>query len=433
MKLCYSLLLQNTGGYSLETDKKYSRYSIILLIDIFLICYALFGTAGLKKQFGLSIDGIRFQNLIYIVPIVLLIRAISKQELIVSYSLFWSGTILTLYTAIHSLVLFNSQSVYAALLIIIPYWLLFTTNNKEANGYFIFTKIIIVLCLVYSAYSIAQFFMYNSLVRLIGRGVISADYQTRHSTLLGSSITTSYFFVISIPMMMMGLQFLSERWKKRCIVSIGLSCFSVILLQSRISFVVLAVYFIIYFLKYGKKIRTRYKILVIIAVCALLYWTLTNDSLSRLYTSYLGGESTEMRFRAIETGLHAFQQRPLFGSGLAKYYKRLWDSFSRNINIFGEATLVDPHNMYIFLLDEIGAIGIIIYLIAYYNVYKQICSCNENIIVHNVRVLFIGLGICMFGGSQLVNELPFSVIFHVYMCMLLSVSQNIVMQRKQES
>lgn len=389
-------------------------------ITLLCIAYPLFAFSSYKNLLAPRIDGIIGNNIVYIILVCYALKLVLSVRTRVNRNFFFLFMIYTLYICFNSIIFNNAQAFYAACFIVFPMAMMLFVNRDDAKNFYSILKIIVVFCLIYALYVIFSFFSYNTIVLLTNKGSVAANYVTRHSSMLGSSITTSYYFLITIPMLMIGIEKFQGRWRKYSVLTCTAAVMAVVLEQSRISFAILGLYLIVYFFHYGNKIKIRYKVCFMIIILIGLYWILNNESLSRLTSNYLEGASTSSRFSAIHAGLNAFVNKPIFGSGLATYYKRLWNASDRMISLYGNTSLVDPHNVYVMILVEQGIVGFLLYFCTFGYAVKLVRKNSDDIISFNVSVMIMGLLLALMGGSQLINEMNFGLIVWTYLMILVS-------------
>lgn len=380
----------------------------------------MFTPNSIKIVYGPFIDGQYGSNMVFVLPAILIIYGILTGIRYVDRVHFALLGAFSIYTFANTVFFANSQSCYSAFCMVIPMLYMMCVNKSLGSKFEAMVHAIIVIAFVYSIYVIIQFFAQNFLVVLTGFGEIAADYKTRHSTMLGTSITTTYYFIATIPMIMIGINKAAHTTRLFYIISLITSIFSVLLLQSRIGFLILGFFFVFYFLKYKGHVKLRYKLLVVIGVIVLLFWAYNNESLSRLFSDYSMGVSTESRMNSLTVGLSAFQEKPIFGSGIATFYKRIWTADSRYVSIYGKTSLVDPHNMYVMILVEMGVVGFALFMAVVTSVITMVIRKSSKEIRINSLALFGGLAIALLGGSHMINEIGFSSVIWFYLCILAS-------------
>jgi len=134
----------------------------------------------------------------------------------------------------------------------------------------------------------------------------------------------------------------------------------------------------------------------------------------------ISGDSVSARLIAGSLGLHIFTRYPLFGSGMGRFFERIYDySF---ISVDGITGLIDPHNMYIFIASELGITGLILTIILFINLFRSFSHINGRILR---KTAYITLSVFLFnamGGSHILNEISYSIIFWIYMGLFNAVS-----------
>jgi len=399
--------------------KKTTGFTYLLLI--FLILYSLFAFSSIKTIGAPIIDGIKGNNMLFLIGIVWLFRFLFMKKTKSNLKVFISIFIAFSFAIISFIFNKNSQSLYAVLIAFLPLLLVSTANEYEGKKFKSFLKIVTLLSIVYSLFVFLEFLSYDFFALKFSLSS-TASYVTRHATMLGTSITTSYYFILNIPFEVIAGNMLEKKWKKYTYLSIILSVIAIIISQSRICFITLGVYFVFYFLNFNKNIKLHNKVLIILLVSVLMVWVLNNDQLSRLYQSYGESFSTETRVNVLKIGIDEFSRHPIVGSGIATYYKRLWNSSTRFVVIHNSLSLIDPHNMFIYILVEQGLVGGFLLLILFYNLKKDYYNPLPSFIKKNIKILLIGLIIIFCCGSQLINEINYSVLFWTYFTFLFSYS-----------
>src|SRR5690606_27005691 len=89
----------------------------------------------------------------------------------------------------------------------------------------------------------------------------------------------------------------------------------------------------------------------------------------------LSGSSVSERLTASKLGLYIFSIYPLFGSGIGRYFERIYSD--RYINVEGLTGLIDPHNLYVLILSELGIIGLIVTIILFIYLFKRFSFIKE--------------------------------------------------------
>ena len=398
--------------------------NFVYFFTIALLIYSLFAFTSIKTIGAPIVDEIRGNNIIYLIAFILLIRLIFIKKRKTNLRIFLCILLLLLYSTITVIFNYNSQSIYSICILFLPILFLSTCNVQEGRKFKRFLKTITIISIIYSIFVCTEFFFYDFFTSHFSINKV-ASYVTRHSTMLGTSITTSYYFILNIPFEVMASQILEDKWKKYAYVSIFLNVIAIIINQSRICFITLGIYFVYYFIHYNKKVKIKYKVLIIVLISILMIWVLNNSSLNRLYTNYGESVSTQTRINVLKIGIDEFKTHPAFGSGLATYYKRLWKINEKTIRINDYISLIDPHNIYIYILVEQGIIGFAIFFSFIFILKHEYIKNLPKEIISNLWILLIGKLIVFCGGSQLLNEINYSIIFWIYFMFVFSYSMYI--------
>lgn len=383
--------------------------------------YSLFAINTIKSSNLISIDGIKINNLVLLLPIYIIIKSIIYKIKKINFKVAFLLIIYTIFLIIHSLFLnHNAQSFYSVAIILLPMALILLINIKCGKAFIVSLKAIILLGLLYSIVVIIKSLFYNEMSQIFNISS-SITASTRQSTIIGSSITTSYYLLMNIPLCMIGIkEIVSKKWKNVSLITLILSAFAIILLRSRICFIILGIYAAIYLLILGKKIKISYRILSVSLIAILLIGILNNEQFSRLYTDYSTSKSTETRLEIFETGVNEFYKNPLLGSGIANYYKRLWNKKSRNIIIEDTVSITDPHNLYLYILVEQGIIGLLIFFSIFVVLFKEYIRYLPKNIKQNIYILVTAQCIAQTCGSQLINEINYATILWSYITIICS-------------
>jgi O-antigen ligase len=158
-----------------------------------------------------------------------------------------------------------------------------------------------------------------------------------------------------------------------------LALFSIILLQSRLGLISVLTIYLLYFILM-KPLRKNIYISLLISSLFFLYFN-SNDFQNKVEKTYsfqnLGDDdSTNQRLSFYQTSLSLFNENPLFGNGLGSWkYKSL-----QNDNTENKKVLVPyyTHNDFLQTLMETGLIGLIIYLIFFLLLIRNIISFRDH-------------------------------------------------------
>jgi O-antigen ligase len=241
--------------------------------------------------------------------------------------------------------------------------------------------------------------------------------------MLGSSITVSYYFNLTLPLCFYMYSTASD--KKWHIISgsaIILNVIATFLLLSRLAAICTILIIVVYLFivdehnyHYGKKIAIIASVMITFFIADEYY------DFSRIQSGInLSANSEQSRLTASRLGMSIFADYPLFGSGMGRYYERVYRY--KNISYNEMSSIIDPHNMYVLILSEMGIVGMIITGILLASLFLCFSQLREK---NLKRCAYITLGTFMIGalgGSQMINEISFSSVLWIYLGLFRSVS-----------
>lgn len=412
--------------------QKTNKYSFKVYPILFIFLYALFALDRIKRTLSFAVDGIAVTNEIWIIVLMYLLTTVVKkkgQTPFYEYD-FYFGILLFLYMIVIVLGAFNADSItqyiYAVLLFMIPTLLFFMTSGLASNDIDFLLKIIVATCLSYAIFAIILATNYVFFMSLVGNPVDDYRYysQYRASMMLGSSITVSYYFNLTLPLCFY-LFFTSKdkNWTRISALAIVSNVVASFVLLSRAAalstiFVVIAN---LLFVKNDSKKTTRRKLLLSILMgCAGIY-VFKNYDLSRLAMGFdRSGNSIAARLTAGNLGLYIFRKHPLFGSGMGRHFRRAYDY--KYIMVDGIEGLIDPHNMYVLVLSETGIIGLILVILMFLILLKSFSCIEERALRQTSYITLLVFLLDAMGGSHLFNEISYSIIFWIYMGLFNAIS-----------
>ncbi|KAB2494538.1 O-antigen ligase family protein [Priestia endophytica] len=409
---------------SLSINKNTKKYSILPMIILFILFYALFSPDRIKKTFSLIIHERNVTNEIWLIPLATVISYLYIKQMkrkVASTHNFYIGICIYIYLIVIAIGAFNatsfSQYIYASLIFTIPFLMLFVTShlNREEIDYII--KRIILINLIYSILAIILSTNYAYFMNLMGNPVDDYRYysQYRASMMIGSSITVSYYMNLTLPLCFY-LFYSSDNRKWKIISSLAILTniiATLVLLSRNATFTMLVITLLSFFLLRAK--RGNYKTKVAMVVGLVISGIIASNSydLSRLMNGFSSqGNSISERLEAGNLGIYIFSKYPIFGSGMGKFFERIYDN--RNISVDGVPGLVDPHNMYIFMLSELGLIGLCLLALIIFILFRSFSLMRNKILRRTGYITLIAFIINQAGGSQLINEISYSVVFWTY-------------------
>tara|TARA_B100001057_G_scaffold11312_1_gene10750 strand:+ start:1594 stop:3222 length:1629 start_codon:yes stop_codon:yes gene_type:complete len=183
----------------------------------------------------------------------------------------------------------------------------------------------------------------------------------------------------------------SQSFNKKLILKVLeiITLFSIIILQSRLGIISVLVIYFLYFIL----IKSSRKMMVfpILISCLFFLYFDNNDFQNKIEKDYTfenlsGDESINQRLSFYTSALSLFSEKPINGNGLASWkYKSINNSYKNNSVLVPYYT----HNDFLQILMESGLIGLLIYLIFFGKLFK-------NIIKNREKKVFIPLTIALF-------------------------------------
>ncbi|HHV99395.1 MAG TPA: O-antigen ligase family protein [Clostridiaceae bacterium] len=416
-----------------KTLSRMSSFYVKIICFIFL--YALFALDRIKKILSFRIGDYKITNEIWIIPFLCLLMFINTQlkfrKSVNSYNLFLVKGIF-LYLLIIIIGGFNlisiPQYIYAALLFIIPMFLFFPISKINTYEFEWFIKLVIIVCFVYAIFSIVLTTNYAFFMKLIGNPIdYRYSHQFRAPLMLGSSITVSYYYNLTLPICFyMFYSSKNKKWRIISILTIIFNLTATFLLLSRAASLT-AIIIVVFYLMFAKSNKNNFskKIILLILILLAILFILSNYNVSRLLKGF-GSSGNDMsisaRITAGKLGLYIFSQYPLFGSGMGRFYERAY--IDKYIIVDGFSGLIDPHNMYIIILSELGIAGLAVTIYIFSKLFIRFSKISDLILRKTAYITLFCLLFDAIGGSHLVNEISFSTIFWIYMGLFNSVSIN---------
>ena len=155
--------------------------------------------------------------------------------------------------------------------------------------------------------------------------------------------------------------------------------FSIILLQSRLGLISVFTIYLLYFI-FMKPLRKNIYISLIVSSLFFIYFQ-TNDFQDQVEKTYKlenlrDDASTIQRLSFYKKSISLYNEKPLYGNGLGSWkYKSLENEISDNNNIL---VPYYTHNDFLQILMETGLIGLVIYLIFFFLLIRNILSFRTN-------------------------------------------------------
>lgn len=390
---------------------KQLRNHIFLLysesIIFFLVFYAMMMPQRFKQIEGIVIDGITRSHELYLYAFFIIVKVVidifykriridKVLFLLVGLSVLYM-ILSTIFTGIHP------QSLYALFTMIVPTSMLLILDFKNKQTKQLFFYFISFMSIFYSMFVLLFLTNYEIFESLIA-------YDRRPHLMIGSSVAVSYVLVLFLPVNIYKLYDSNKIISKSyfffaSVISIG----AVAMLLSRGAFMTLVIVFVLAFILYKGNLKNNIfmSLFIVLGLLSLYYLHITYD-LTRVFNDIDFDGSDVVRRDAFLLGYEIFKDHLIFGTGMGQYFIRVWESSSL---IYNDMTgLVDPHNLYIMMLSELGIIGSLLYASIHgyilWNAFK-FKDYNKKILV---LLVYVALGIMHLGGSHLMNELSVAVV-----------------------
>jgi len=93
-------------------------------------------------------------------------------------------------------------------------------------------------------------------------------------------------------------------------------------------------------------------------------------------------ESIKYRLDAWTVGIDMFKQSPLIGKGLGSFYQ---------ISLLAGSQLNFPHNFYVFIISELGLVGLFFLIFWWFQIGAKFVKLLKNCANEEIRVIGIGI------------------------------------------
>lgn len=412
----------------IENKEKTQKHSFQVYLILFIFFYALFALDRIKKTLSFTVEGITVTNQVWIMPFICLLSIIvnlinkRKQHLFFCRHNFYFKICLFMYMLVIIVGGFKavsiSQYIYAVLIFMVPITLFFMEISLTNNDIDFLFKTIVITCLFYAAFAIILTTNYAYFMNLVGNSTDNYRYysQYRAPMMLGSSITVSYYFNLTLPLCFYLYYTIKDKtWKIISVLAIIINVAATFILLSRAA-TLCAIIIIIFYLLFVRNFKRKNtgKIILIILIIVTGIYVIQNYDLSRLMKGLdLSDSSVYGRLTASNLGLYIFKKYPIFGSGMGRYFKRAYDY--RYIAVDGFIGLIDPHNMYVLVLSETGLIGLVLVSIMFLILFRSFSNIEEKVLRQTAYITLFAFLFDAIGGSHLFNEISYSAIFWIYM------------------
>lgn len=415
----------------LRIKKSFTKIPFSLILLLIAMLYSLFALRRIKYLLGFNINNIGISNELLIFFLIILLKFFYSRPKIVTRKIkLYDKYLPVLFLLLLILILLGGfkiksfpQYIYAMLQLIVPMMFIFSIDIKDINNLDKLLKIIVLINLIYSCLALIASMNFGVLMSMLGNDVKGVyEEQYRASLMLGSSITVSYYFNITLPICFFTYYSTKDKvWKNITLISVLLNIVATMILLSRSATINSLIIVIIYILFVKNKNITKIKkwIFVIILFMGAIF-VMSKFDISRLFIGFKD-DSINERVKAIGIGRYIFKNNILIGSGMGYFFERAYTS--RTIIVDGIEGLIDPHNGYILILSELGISGMLLIILIFFRITKMFKNINDKILRKTAYIIVIVYLLSAIGGSQLINEPSFSVIFWIYMGIFMGIGK----------
>ncbi|MDC0923189.1 O-antigen ligase family protein [Flavobacteriaceae bacterium] len=345
----------------LKQNKKYSIEKIYLLFVSLSTLLPGFGAIDNNPVRWMSLGSIALLFILYN-------NLISQDKLKISFEKSVIVVLSAIYLVFNCLVADNLNesviSLYKLVIIVSVFYTCFIAVRKIDNAFIFICKIFTISIFIESTYTLIDFISINE----------SFTGISQNRNISSSSIVFKLIFLIY-------LIYNSKLFSTKLILKIleVVAVFSIILLQSRLGLISVVTIYLLYFILM-KPLRKNIYISLLISSLFFLYFN-TNDFHNKIEKTYsfqnLGDDdSTNQRLSFYQTSISLFNENPLYGNGLGSWkYKSLQNDNADNKNIL---VPYYTHNDFLQTLMETGLIGLLIYLIFFLLLIRNILSFKNH-------------------------------------------------------
>lgn len=419
-----------------EIASKESKFGITIYGVLLIFFYALFALSRIKHAYTPRINGEHITNEVFIYfSIICLVCIFRKNDKIYEakpsyYGLFFYALFFVLIIGAFKVNPIENY-LYSAGIFFVPVFLFFIIRDEEIRHFYFLCKVFVSVGIVYSLFAIITSFNYAFFAVLFGNPIQDLYYsQYRSSFMIGSSITVSYYLNITLPFCFYLYSTTDKKWRIISLIAIVLNVAATVIELSRMavvsSFIVIAFY--LFIAKDKKKTYSKSIIFIIVSIVIIVLANTTD--VTRLIRGFsFTDNSTLTRINAGQLGMYLFYKNPIFGTGMGHYFDRVYSN--RVVVVDGISGLVDPHNMYIMFLSEVGICGFILVCCIFGKMLKDFSRIEDENIRQSAMITLIVFLVHSLGGSHLINEISYSVVFWIYMGLYRAISDKSI--KSQES
>ena len=356
----------------LKQNKKYSVEKIYLLFVSLSTLLPGFGAIDNNPVRWMSLGAIAILFILYN-------NFISQDKLKINFDKSVVVILSGIYLVFNSLVSDNLNesiiSLYKLVIIVSVFYTCFIAVRKIDDPLMFICQIFSISIFLESTFTLIDFISIND----------SFTGISQNRNISSSSIVFKLIFLIY-------LIHNSELFSTKLFLKIleVIALFSIILLQSRLGLISVLTIYLLYFILM-KPLRKNIYISLLISSLFFLYFNSNNfqNKIEKTYSfQNLGDDdSTIQRLSFYQTSISLFKLNPLFGNGLGSWkYKSL-----QNDNTENEKILVPyyTHNDFLQTLMETGLMGLLIYLIFFLLLIRNILSFRNHKAFAPMIIVFV--------------------------------------------
>jgi O-antigen ligase len=356
----------------LKQNKKYSVEKIYLLFVSLSTLLPGFGAIDNNPVRWMSLGAIAILFILYN-------NFISQDKLKINFDKSVIVILSGIYLVFNSLVSDNLNesiiSLYKLVIIVSVFYTCFIAVRKIDDPLMFICQIFSISIFIECSFTLIDFISIND----------SFTGISQNRNISSSSIVFKLIFLIY-------LIHNSELFSTKLFLKIleVIALFSIILLQSRLGLISVLTIYLLYFILM-KPLRKKIYISLLISSLFFLYFNSNNfqNKIEKTYSfQNLGDdESTIQRLSFYQTSISLFKLNPLFGNGLGSWkYKSL-----QNDNTENEKMLVPyyTHNDFLQTLMETGLVGLLIYLIFFLLLIRNILSFRNHKAFAPMIIVFV--------------------------------------------
>ena len=344
-----------------KKNKKYSIEKVYLFFVVFSTLLPGFGAIDNNPIRWMALGAIAILFILYN-------NLISQDKLKINFEKSVIVILSGIYLVFNCLVAENINesiiTLYKLVIIVSVFYTCLIAIRKIDNPFIYICQIFTISIFIESAFTLINFISINE----------SFTGISQNRNISSSSIVFKLIFLIY-------LIHNSKLFSTKLVLKIleVLALFSIILLQSRLGLISVLTIYLLYFILM-KPLRKNIYVSLLISSLFFLYFN-SNDFQNKIEKTYsfqnLGDDdSTIQRLSFYQTSISLFNENPFFGNGLGSWkYKSLQDDDTDNKKIL---VPYYTHNDFLQTLMETGLIGLLIYLIFFLLLIRNIISYRDH-------------------------------------------------------